>query len=74
MGQGTSDGYWEEVWGVSINSLQGSRSLSRTAIGVGPGLCELPRKPLLGTSVNMDKKRKTEGLRLRLVLSSCSVA
>ena len=43
MGQGTSDGYYEEVREVSINILQGYRSQPMLLIGGGPGLCVLLR-------------------------------
>ena len=39
----------------------GSRSQPGTLMGVGPGLCGLPRIPILGTWVNKGKKKGPSG-------------
>jgi hypothetical protein len=48
---GSSDGYYEEAREVAIIP-EGSQSEPGTLIGVGPGLCELPRTYTLGRWVN----------------------
>ena len=48
MRQAASEGYYEEVRESQIIT-EGSRSASATLMGVGPGLCGLPRTRLLGT-------------------------
>jgi hypothetical protein len=50
----TSGGYYEEVVIIS----EGSRAESGTLIGVGPGLCGLPRMPLLSKHLDEYEPRQ----------------